>query len=303
MTAVVAQPWPFSAQDPEFWLVWVLLSVVCAGLGILSALMLDSALQRPTSLSPSSTSSPLVVGGSTKSTMLQPGLFPRGDAVWVTAWLTSPAHLGAAWATAAMTAGWLRLRGDGAPTVLPEVTLSDPLLARCKEILDDPGAGSTLRRRLETAVTRLEPLVRAKAETLGAIRSAPARLGLVTVAALGVVPAVVVAWWRFVVVDRGDFLALCTITIAVELVVVVVVTSWLTARSRHTRAFIRWLDDSVAALRADVRAGVPVDAADVVLIAAVDGWVLGQTGARLGVDALASTIRRTRGSVVVVGSR
>jgi hypothetical protein len=300
MIATIAHTWPWSAPDSEFWLAWVVLCGVCAGLGIVGALILDSALQRPPS-SPSSTS--LLVGASTSSTTLRPGLFPRGEAVWVTAWLAGPAHLGAAWAAAATTAGWLRLRGDGPSTLLPEVTPSDPLLARCKEILDDPGAGSTLRRRLETAVTRLEPLVRSRAEALGVVRSVPARLGLVAVAALGVVPGAVVAGWRFVVVDRDDHLALCATTIAVELIVVVAVTAWLTARSRHTRAFLRWLDDSVAALRADVRAGVLVDAADVVLIAALDGWALGQTGARLGVDAIAPTTRRARGSVVGVGSR
>jgi hypothetical protein len=101
----------------------------------------------------------------------------------------------------------------------------------------------------------------------------------------GIIVAGVLGVVRLYVESSIDEASIIQYVLGLEAALVVLLALWLTARHRQARAWLRWLDDSIDALRADVRAGRDLPVGDIVLVAAVDGFSLGRTGARLGLDA------------------
>jgi len=280
----LAHTWPWSAPMEVFLATFIVLSVVISLGGVLVAIVVGNVLDGPvrtTALSSSASLSSAVIG---VQATLRPGQLPHGDEVFVTALLAGLAHLEAALATAGAAAGWLRVTDRGELEVLADVVPDEPLLARCKEILDDPGAGRTPRHRLRTAALRLRPDLMARAEALGLLRAVDRRSGLILLSLAGVVVAAVLGVLRLFVSTSIEEANVIQYVLWLEAGLVVVLAIWLTARHRQARAWLSWLEDSIDALRADVRAGRDLPVGDVVLVAAVDGFRLGRTGARLGLD-------------------
>lgn len=281
----LAHTWPWSASSGDFLVAFIALSLILSLVGVLVAIVVGNALDGPvqtTALSSASSLSSAVVGvGPT----LRPGQLPHGDERFVTALLAGLPRLEAALAAAGAAAGWLRVGENGEVEVLADVVPEEPLLVRCKEILDDPGAGRTPRHRLRTAALRLRPDLMARAEALGLLRPVDRRSGLILLSLAGVAVAAVLGGLRLVAASSADEVGIIQYVLGIEAGLVIVLAVSLTARHRQARAWLAWLDDSIDALRADVRAGRDLPVGDVVLVAAVDGFALGATGRRLGLDA------------------
>jgi hypothetical protein len=284
----LAHTWPWSAQQEDFLVAFLALSLILTLAGVLVAIVVGNALDGPvqtTALSSATSVSSAVVGvGAT----LRPGQLPHGDEVFVTALLAGLAHLEAALAAAGTAAGWLRVTPGGALEVLADVVPEEPLLARCKEILDDPGAGRTPRHRLRTAALRLRPTLMARAEALGLLRPADRRSGLIVLSLAGVAVAAVLGGLRLAIDASLEEANIMWYVLGLEGALALVLGIVLTARHRQARAWLAWLDDSIDALRADVRAGRTRSVGDIVLVAAVDGFALEHTADRLGLRVFTS---------------
>jgi hypothetical protein len=280
----LAHTWPLSASTEVFLVTFIVLSVILALTGVLVAIIVGNVLDGPvqtTSLSSASPLSSAVVGS---QSTLRPGQLPHGDEVFVTALLAGLVHLEAALCAAGAAAGWLRVSPDGQIKILADVVPDQPLLARCKEILDDPGAGRTPRHRLRTAALRLRPELMARAEALSMLRPVERRSGLILLSLGGVAVAGIVGGLRLFATEPFEEFRAIQCILSLEAGLVVVLAIWLTARHRQAWAWLTWLEDSIAALRADVRAGRDLRVDDIILVAAVDGFNLGATARRLGLN-------------------
>ena len=274
----LAATWPWSASTAEFAVVWLVLSGFATGVGILAAIIVGDAIDGPVSQTVSSLRASQTV---VPDTMLL-GRFPRRDELLVVASLQGIDHLEAALAVTAMTAGWLHPLHSNDLQILDDVEPVDPILATLKAALQNRAAGVTLRRRLRTAALRVSPSLLARAEAMGLVRSGVQRSGLTALALSGVVISVVVA-----VLRSSDLHPWVYPAIAAHVGTTLLLVIPLTRRHRQARAYVRWLDDVMDAVRADVRAGISVSASDVILVAAVDGFDgLGRWGTTHGVDAL-----------------
>lgn len=280
----LAHTWPWSASSDDFSVVFTVLAVILSLTGVLVAILVGNSLDGPvqtTALSSDSSRSSAVVGvGAT----LRPGQLPHGDELFVTALLVGLRHLEAALATAGAAAGWLRVTRSGELEILADVVPEEPLLARCKEILDDPGAGRTPRHRLRTAALRLRPTITARAEELGLLRPVERRSGLILLSLAGVLVAGLIGGLRLAVSPSVEEFAFLQYALSLAAGVALVLGIRFTGRHRQARAWLDWLDNSINALRADVQAGRRVPVGDLVLVAAVDGFSLGATVRRLHLD-------------------
>lgn len=280
----LAHTWPMSASTEVFLVTFIMLSFILALAGVLVAIIVGNVLDGPIQTTALSSASPLSSAVVGSQATLRPGQLPHGDEVFVTALLAGLVHLEAALCAAGAAAGWLRVSDDGQVNILADVEPDHPLLARCKQVLDDPAAGRTPRHRLRTAALRLRPDLMARAEALGMLRPVERRSGLILLSLAGVVVAGIVGGLRlFATAPFEEFQAIQYI-LSLEAGLVLVLAIWLTARHRQAGAWLTWLEDSIAALRADVRAGRDLRVDDIILVAAVDAFSLGATGRRLGLD-------------------
>jgi hypothetical protein len=120
---------------------------------------------------------------------------------------------------------------------------------------------------------------------MGLLRPADRRSMLILLGLAGVVVATGMGLLRGFadMAGAGDLFAIYYV-ISAEAGLAAVLAIWLTNRHRQARAWLTWVDDAIEAIRADVRAGRPVPAADLTLVAAVDGMALGRTRDTLGLD-------------------
>jgi hypothetical protein len=291
----VANTWPFSAgSDLDFFVAFVVLSGISMGLGVLCAMLLGDAWDGPVRRADASTT---VSGGYTSvglsgaaDTFLV-GRLPRGDEVLIVAYLKGLQHLESALFAMGTTAGWFRPQNANRPgveLVLADVTLDDPLLASAKSTLANPASGATWQIRLRQAASRMRPELQRRAETMNVARAGDRRSALVATALCGVVGSVALVALRFTVSDDPSVLLMSYYVVPIGLFFSVMLTIKLTFQHKQARAYLRWLDESVDAIRDDVKAD-RADDQDVVLIAALDGMGgLGAAGKRLGVGVTSS---------------
>jgi len=282
--------WPWSAPGTEFVVAWLILSSIFVGLGVLVAMIMGDVLDGPVRGAHGAVSAMdqalTSVGVATAHDTLLVGRFPRGDEVFVVAFLQSRRHLEAALWAAAVTDGWLRPGSDGGMSILDDVEPNDPILEQVKAVLQDPAAGATMQRRLRAAALRLAPSLQTRAERMGLARGGERRSVLILLALVGAGVGLGVGLLRSVGIETLYWLYY---GVALHVVVTLLLVMPLTARHRQAKAYLRWLDETLGAMRADVQAGAPACDSDVVLVAAVDGFSgLGSQGPRLGVRSLGS---------------
>lgn len=280
--------WPWSAPGSEFAVVWLVLSGIFVGLGVLVAMIMGDILDGPVRGSHGAVSAMngalTSVGVASAHDTLLVGRYPRGDEVFVVAFLQGRRHLEAALWAAAAADGWLRPGKDGGVSILDDVDPRDPILEHLKAVLQDPAAGATMQRRLRAAALRLAPSLQTRAERMGLARGGERRSVLILLALVGSLVSLGLGMVRSVAVES---LYLLSYGLALHVVVTLVLVMPLTTRHRQAKAYLRWLDGALDATRADVQAGTPASDDDVVLVAAIDGTAgLGAMGQRLGFDRL-----------------
>jgi len=285
----LAHTWPFSASWLDFAIAYAILSGALIGIGVLIAFFVGDALDGPVRTSESSLVasslgvSSVGVGVGVGSTSLIVGRLPSGDDVLLVAALRGRTQLEAALWAAAAAEGWLRPKAPLVEALLHDVEARTPLTIELKRALADPAAGVTLVQRLQVATTRLMPVLKAQAEKTGLARTAERRAALTCVAFAGAGAAVVIGFIRAAVTEGGgDAGNLIYSGLTAQIAAPALLSIVLLQQHRQARAYLRWLDGAVDAVREDVQAGKG-RAADAVLIAALDGFAgLGAWRSRLG---------------------
>ena len=299
----LATTWPFSSAA-DFSIFIKVVAVLLAGVGVLAATLVGMRIDGPirtvenTGAASSSSTSPLSlpVTAGVRTDRLVVGRLPSSDEIWLVAWLRGGRRrLETTLYVAARRAGWLRVvRGERLEVVI-DVEPSDPLLARFKTAV--ARTVSTSKSPVHAAGAELAPLVRdavleanlARPMHQSTLVYGIAFAGIVVVTALLLVRAALVAAGLV----SGDAVAEAFSLIPETLIIYAAVAAggiaFVLRDHRQAMAYLRWLDGTITAIRADVRAGVQVRDEDLLLVAAMDGeYKLGEGGWPLEIEMVQS---------------
>lgn len=207
--------------------------------------------------------------------LLVPGVFPRGEQVWLVAWLRAgKAGVEQALLANAVATGWLVAVGDGTFTVFPHPP-PDRLLAAFHAALLAGGSTSvpaaTVCQTARSVVRAWVPVLQAAARSAGMVSHTERKAILVLTMVLPGLLMMAIPIIRFSV--QGPMFELHAYLLVAMMIVglVVLVLGTQVPPSTVAKPYLDWLGDATTSLVADVSTGRRVDPIAVTLAAALAG--------------------------------